>query len=250
MEINVSAYMSSIRPYRWIAIHEMLKKTKLNFEIVIVGPNEPDFDLPEEIKFFKSEVKPSQCFYAAGEFCSGEVMLQLVDDLEYSDGALNMMHKEVLENDNVMATAHYFMDEKDESLSQNISGYAINNNYLPLLPVCGMFSRKAWLDNKGIDVRFDGVMGELDFYMRLRINGYNTKFVNGICKEKREFQNKESSGGLCAKYWSKDRASFLRLWITEQVIQGFPLRMMYPIRNDIVRPYKKENLLTISQYYV
>ena len=53
MEINVSAYMSSIRPYRWIAIHEMLKKTKLNFEIVIVGPNEPDFDLPEEIKFFK-----------------------------------------------------------------------------------------------------------------------------------------------------------------------------------------------------
>ena len=51
MNINVSAYLSSIRPYRWMAIHEMLAKTGLSFELVVVGPNEPDYELPKEIKF-------------------------------------------------------------------------------------------------------------------------------------------------------------------------------------------------------
>jgi len=95
MPPNVSAYLSSIRPYRWMRIHEMLAKTGLSFEIVIVGPNEPDFSLPKEIRFYKSNVKPSQCFHAAASMCTGETLLQVVDDIEYSDGGIETMYKAV-----------------------------------------------------------------------------------------------------------------------------------------------------------
>lgn len=238
--IDISAYMSSIRPYRWMTLHKRLQETNLNFEIVIVGPSEPDFLLPPEIRFYKSDVKPSQCFHAAASLCNGKTMLQMVDDLEYSQNSIELMYNEVSQKDNVMATAHYFLDNNDHTLTQNISGITQNAVFLPLLPVCGLFHRQAWTDNHGLDRRFDGVMSELDFYMRLRNNGYQTVFVNGIVMENTSHQNKEKSS-LCLKYWVKDRTSFIKLWSTNNIL--------YPLRNDIVRPYDDKDILTNNQYY-
>lgn len=231
--------MSSVKTYRWLPIHEQLKKTGLSFEISVIGPIEPDFALPPEIKFLKSDVKPSQCFQIAGQNCSGEVMFQLVDDLEYSDGAIKNMFEAVISADNVMSTSHHFEDSADLTLQQNIAG--VSANHLPLLPVCGMFPRKAWLDNRGLDVRFDGIMSELDFYMRLSINGYQTQFINGIVTEMSSHRKSDTNGRLSHRYWEKDRGSFVKLWSSNG--------KLYPIRKDIMRPYKNEDLLTVNQYY-
>ena len=239
--MNLSAYMSSIRPFRWMSLYERIKKTGLSFEMIIVGPDNLGSPLPPEIKFFKSDVKPSQCFHFAGENCSGDIMLQLVDDLEYSEGSLEKMYEEVRSADNIMSTAHYFQDSLDMSLYQNISGYPNNPAFLPLLPVCGMFPRKSWLENKGLDVRFDGVMSELDFYMRLSINGYQTRFVDGVVLENTAYQQQCATERLCNRFWNKDRATFINLWSSNGVL--------YPIRNDIMRPYKNEDLLVTNQYY-
>lgn len=231
--------MSSIRPSRWLSLYERLQITKIPFEIVIVGPNQPDYILPEEIKYFKSDVKPSQCFHAAGQYTTGDVMLQIVDDLEYSEGSIEKMYEVVTKNDNVMATAYYYKDNKNTSQDQNIAGERYQYSYLPSLPVCGMFSKNAWITHKGLDKRFDGIMSELDFYMRLSINGYKTIFVDGIVNENMSFQT-EKNGGLSQRYWNKDRTTFTKLWTTHNVF--------YPIRNDIIRPYDDKNLLLTSQY--
>lgn len=240
MNINISAYLSSIRPYRWMKIHEMLEKTGLNFEIVIVGPNEPDFTLPKEIKFFKSNVKPSQCFHAAASACVGETMLQMVDDVEYTDGAILAMYERVMQADNVMASCVYLQNGNSNLYHQNISGEVMNISYLPLLPVCGMFKREAFLKMGGLDRRFDGVMSELDLYMRMRINGYNTHFINGFCNESTDHQVKEKTS-LCGKFWNHDRPIFMRLWQTGSTL--------YPIRNDIFRGYSDKDILTVNQGY-
>lgn len=240
MPPNVSAYLSSIRPYRWMRIHEMLTKTGLSFEIVIVGPNDPDFTLPKEIKFFKSDVKPSQCFHAAATMAEGETLLQIVDDIEYADGAIEEMYRAVMKIDNINATCHYYQNGASNVYNQNISGSVLNLTYLPLLPVCGLYRRSAYSEIGGLDKRFDGVMGELDLYMRMCINGYSTHFVNYICNENTEYQKKESSS-LCGKFWNLDRPKFIKLWSTSD--------HLYPIRKDIVRRYEDKDLLTKNQYY-
>ena len=240
MKINVSAYLSSIRPYRWMKIHEMLKATGLSFELVVVGPSEPDFELPSEIKFFKSDVKPSQCFHIAASKCSGETMLQIVDDIEYSDGAIKEMYDKAMQADNVMASCVYLQNGHSQFYTQNIAGQVLNLSFLPLLPVCGLYRRELYLKMGGLDRRFNGVMGELDLYMRMRINGYSTVFINSHCNENTEYQKKENIS-LCGKFWDHDRPVFMKLWSTAGVL--------YPIRNDIVRGYSEENLLTINQNY-
>lgn len=240
MSVNISAYLSSIRPYRWMRIHDMLSKSGLSFELVVVGPNDPDFNLPKEIKFYKSNVKPSQCFHAAASMSEGEALLQIVDDIEYADGGIKAMFESIIEKDNVISTCQYFQNGHSNLYQQNISGSVLNLCYLPLLPVCGMYRRYVYSEIGGIDKRFDGVMGELDLYMRMAINGYSTKFVNFVCNENTSYQEKESSS-LCGKFWNKDRPTFMKLWSTSE--------NLYPIRKDIVRKYENIDLLTVNQNY-
>ena len=240
MNINVSAYLSSIRPYRWMAIHEMLAKTGLSFELVVVGPNEPDYELPKEIKFYKSDVKPTQCFHAAASMSSGETLLQIVDDIEYGDGAIKSMYETVMNNDNANASCNYFQDGTNQIYTQNIAGQHLNLTYLPLLPVCGLYRRSVYAEIGGLDKRFNGAMGELDLYMRMKMNGYSTVFVNNYCNENTSYQKKEKTS-LCGKYWNQDRPTFIKLWSTQGVL--------FPIRNDIVRKFSDENLLTVDQNY-
>lgn len=226
--IDVSAYMTSIRPYRWMSIYEMLLKTDLKFEIVIVGPIEPDFILPEEIKFYKSNVKPLQCCHTAAIMSTGKALLQIVDDIEYQDGGIKAMFNEVISNEKVAATCHYYKNGIDATEEQNIYGY--KSDSVPLLPVCGLYERSVYSEVGGLDKRFNGIMGELDLYLRIFIAGYNTKFVDYACNENRE------NSSLLNRFWHRDRPIFIDLW-------------KHIIRNDIVRSYDNENLLTIEQNY-
>jgi len=237
MKIDISAYMTSIRPYRWMKIHEMLSKTRLSFEIVIVGPIEADFELPVEIKFFKSNVKPSQCQHTAATLCQGEMLLQIVDDIEYQDGAINAMFEIVKKDKNCMATCSFFADNRNFKLTQNMQGEP--NDSIPLLPVCGLYPREAYKKIGGIDKRFLGVMGELDLYMRLSVAGYKTVFVDYICNENTQFQRKDSSS-LCNKYFAIDRPVVVSLWTQKN--NQYSL-----VRNDVVREYSDIDLLTVEQ---
>jgi hypothetical protein len=214
----------------------MLSKTELPFEIIIVGPIEADFELPKEIKFYKSVLKPSQCQHTAGILCNSDKMLQIVDDIEYQDGAIKAMYEELVKSDSVMSTCHYYWNGQDYTRFQNTAGQELD--HLPLLPVCGMFHLKAFLDAKGIDKRFLGVMGELDLYMRMRLLGYRTVFVDFICNENTQFQNKDQSS-LCSKFWPVDRPMLIDLWSTSG--------HFYFIRNDVLREYNNKDLLTVEQ---
>ncbi len=239
METQISAYMTSIRPYRWMKIFNMLKKTNLNFEIVIVGPIEPDFELPSEIKFFKSDVKPSQCQHAAAMLCQSKVLLQIVDDIEYEDGGIDAMYKSLIDNENTMSTCYYYLDGQDYSKFQNIVGG--EHSFMPILPVCGMFKKEDFIKVGGIDKRFFGVMGELDLYMRLCLDAnLKTLFVNYKCNEDRTFQTLDNSS-LCDKFWNYDRPKIINLWTDES-------NQWHLIRNDELQKYSNENILVESQF--
>jgi hypothetical protein len=237
-EICVSAYMTSIRPYRWMRMHEMLSKSGLNFEIVIVGPVQPNFALPSEIKFYYSNLKPLQCCHAAVTLCSGQTLLQLVDDIDYQDGGISKMYEAAMSADNVMATCIYSQNGNKLQDKQNIAGQT--SSTLPLLPVCGIYQRNIYSKIGGIDRRFNGVMGELDLYMRMSINGYRTIFVDYVCNENTAHQAGEKTS-LCMKFWDIDRPRIIKLWTTNN--------NLFLIRNDILRSYENKDLLTVEQNY-
>jgi len=236
--IDVSAYMTSIRPYRWMDMHEMLSKTNLNFEMVIVGPIEPNFALPKEIKYYKSNVKPQQCMHTSAMLSTGETLLQVVDDTVYEDDAIEMMFNEVMIGEKVTATCRYYQNDIDYSNVQNIDGHI--SNTLPTLPVCGLYKRSVYHEVGGIDRRFYGVMGELDLYMRIRMAGYKTVVINYRCNESTKYQSEEKTS-LCNKYWHTDRPIFQKLWTNNNIF--------WCIRNDVVRSYEDKDLLTVEQSY-
>ncbi len=134
---TISAYMSSIRPYRWMTLHARIKEIGLPFEMVILGPRSPDYDLPKEIRFFQTGVKPAQCQHVAAFLSEGEYLLQMVDDLTYSEGSIeNMLAMQLDAEDKqkkVMTTATYTQNGVDLRLQMNIDGMIRPD--LPLLPV-------------------------------------------------------------------------------------------------------------------
>jgi hypothetical protein len=70
-------------------LYNSLLQNKTTFEICFVGPNLPDFDLPDNFLFTQSQVKPAQCYEAAFRMCSGELVGWIADDCDYNDPALN-----------------------------------------------------------------------------------------------------------------------------------------------------------------
>jgi hypothetical protein len=227
-----------------LEIYEMLKKTGLNFELVIVGPYKPDFELPKELRFYQSTLKPMQCFHAAVTMCTGQTLLQLVDDVTYQDGGIVKMYEEVIGKDNIMATCEYYIGNSNHASDQTISVY--NPNDLPLLPVCGLYRREAYEKMGGLDRRFMGVMGELDLYMRMRVNGYKTVFVKFFCKEDKQYQTKDNTSAFSR--YGADRSVFVKLWTWSG---GTPMNKenLGTVRQDIVRSYENKDLLTIEQNY-
>ena len=237
---TISAYMSSIRPYRWMALYERIKQIGVPFEMVILGPKNPDYELPPEIRFYRTDVKPAQCQHVAALLCEGKYLLQMVDDLSYTPGSIEAMIEVQEDADSkqkkVMSTAVYTQNGVNYRAQMNIHGHPRPD--LPLLPVCGCYPRAAFAEVGGFDKRFTGAMGELDLYQRLSQAGYETIFVDGIVNEDLQYQNQENTS-LCGKWWGIDRPLFLNIW---NIHTGQ--------RNDELQQYDNsnlDNLLSVNQ---
>jgi hypothetical protein len=85
----ISLFASAARPKFWMRLYNSLLKNKIPFEICFVGPNAPDFTLPDNFHFQKSNCKPSQCYEAARLMCQGEIVGWTADDANYDHYALN-----------------------------------------------------------------------------------------------------------------------------------------------------------------
>lgn len=209
--IDVSIYASAIRTERWLIMYEDIKsKNTVNFEFVFAGPNQPTYTLPDNFKFFKTSMKPCQCYEIAARNCQGLSLVNVADDVEYTKGAIDLMFEAYLKDPkHIMATCDYHIDGVDKSTMQNFQGN-LNDPDWPYLPVCGLHDRELYNELGGADRRFTGVMHELDVYMRLSEHGVKTVRVNGICNElvipSEQFQRS------CSRYFDNDRPKILAIW--------------------------------------
>jgi len=233
MRPEVSIFASAVRTQLWMAWVEGIRATNaVEFEVVFVGNNRPEYTLPDNFRFIYSEAKPAACFEMAARASRGEALLQAADDVVYSSGAVDLMYaawKDAspqilgIRTDGdcpmvFMASCHYYIDDVDMTAYQNLLGQP--SETFPLLPVCGMYSRELYHRLGGADRRFNGMQWELDMYMRMWAHGVKTVFVEGgRCTEHVAVQGQTPTGmRLGNRYWEHDRATILSLYTVNGVV--------------------------------
>ena len=141
----ISLFGPAIRPQNWLRLYDNISDSSVPFEIVFVGPNEPDYTLPDNFRYIKSNVKPVQCAEAAARSTKGEFIMNTVDDLEFvTKDALGKLYNEytAYSEDKLILSSRFMTDGIDASLVCH--HYPMSD---PLVvPVGGLITRKLYME--------------------------------------------------------------------------------------------------------
>ena len=80
---EISFISSALRPQNWMAFYGSIAGSRASFELVFVGPNEPEYALPGNFHFIQSRVKPTQCFEIALRNSKADLVMYVADDFVF-----------------------------------------------------------------------------------------------------------------------------------------------------------------------
>lgn len=92
----VSIILPSIYPQLWMDTYSSLNiEKKVPFEIIAIGPVEPNFELPENFRYYKSSVKIPQCIEAGYRLAKGDYLLTISDDSAFKPNFLQKLYENI-----------------------------------------------------------------------------------------------------------------------------------------------------------
>ncbi len=165
---EISIFGSAHRPKNWMSLYESIRNNDISFEIIFVGPNEPDYKLPKNFRFIKSFVKPAQCCEIAARNATGNIIIDTPDDIEFiTKKPLDKLYNEYksYNDDKIILSCRFMINGVD--LSNECHRYSAVDPTSFVMPVCGFMSRKLYRDIGGIDKNFIGAYWSLDIAMRI-----------------------------------------------------------------------------------
>jgi len=235
---TVSLICSTGRPENWQGLYESIGQNEVSWELVMVGPTAPDWDLPDNIKYIQSNVKPAQCYEIAARNASGELLLNAQDDNFFTterplDKAVDLLrahsNERVIVSMNMEAPPGWnkFYPDVDDA---------------PIMPLCGLFPAKLWREIGGIDRRFIAVCWVEDFTMSTLALGGEIILSDVYVDVDVTIPDVPNSSGtiLYDGQRDHDRALLDRLWsIDKQILSE---------RTMVLEPFKDEAILTRSQH--
>jgi len=154
---GISIYGSAHRPQNWMDLYESIGDNDVSFEVVFVGPNEPDFELPSNFRFIRSYTKPTQCFEIASRNAAADLIMPIADDVEFrTKRPLDLLYTtyKSYSNDKLMISCRYMLNGED--LSHSAHRFFVGDSSSPIMPLCGLMSKKLYRDIGGIDKKFLG----------------------------------------------------------------------------------------------
>jgi len=187
----ISLFGSSVRPSLWMRLYNSLKGSAVPFELIFVGEVLPDFEMPKNMHFIWTAVKPAQCWEIGCRYAEGELVMSIEDDLVFGSKALDNAYKlfETKASDKDIVSFRlyypegevtepmYHMDTRSLTAQELLSsGIKLSSKYesaliygkdSPVLPFCGLMRKDLWMDIGGIDRRFIALSWELDIAMRV-----------------------------------------------------------------------------------
>lgn len=230
----VSIICSAVRPKNWMSIYKSCYPTSLvDLEFVFVGPNTPDYALPDNFQFIHSNVKPSQCIEIASRNIRGDFIMIVADDcILQGEKPIDTLYKKFLtyKNDKIIVSCIYVMDGKimqPETLLKN-------DLSAPKLPIAALMKSSIYRQLGGLDKNFIAVMADLDLYFRFYSIGGDVVFSNIHLSEDRIVASAGIS--LCIDYHDKDKNYLLSAWVKNGKHQSNRLKKFEPFEDkDIIK---------------
>ena len=207
---EISIFGSAHRPKNWMDLYKSIGENHVSFEIIFVGPNEPDFELPSNFRFIKSYTKPTQCFEIACRNATADLIIPMADDMEFrTERPLDRLYNtyKSYNNKKLILSCRYMLNGQDRSNTDQ--RFFPGNTSSPVMPLAGLMSRKLYRDIGGIDRNFIAVMWDLDVAMRVYVQGGEVLLSDVYLDE---LKSKSSGSTLCADYWNHDRTLVVNLW--------------------------------------
>jgi GT2 family glycosyltransferase len=225
------------RPQNWMSLYKSIGDNDIDFELVFVGPNSPDYKLPNNFRFIRSLVKPTQCLEIAFRNTTADYIMNIADDCEYvTPRPLDKIYNlyKTYNSDKVIVSTGFMTN--GENQSHFAHHFFANDNSTPVMFTCGFMSKRFYRDLGGIDRNFIAVMWDCDVAMRAHALGARVVISDVYVNERRD---KSARNNLCAEFWEHDRSLLEDLWITNG--------KAHLNRKNPVEPFSDMNILTISQ---
>jgi hypothetical protein len=214
----ISIYASAVRTDRWMDLYNSIGENEVPFELVFVGPKAPDFTLPDNFRFIKSDAKPSQCWAIAADKCKYDLIMNIADDIVFMDthpiDSLYSSFKTLI-TDRFILSGRYMLNGQDRTWAEQV--FNLGDYTSPLMPVCSLMSKKLFNEIGGIDRNFNAVCWDLDIAMRLLASGgmitLSNVFVNEVSPNRDlYFRNCGHDRKLLDELWMVDgKLGFKRL---------------------------------------
>jgi len=225
------------RPQNWMSLYDSIGDNQVDFELIFVGPNPPNYELPKNFRFIKSLVKPTQCLEIAYRNSSAELVMNIADDCMFKTlRPLDKLYKayKKYNNEKLLLSCRYTTNGIDESHFTH--RFNISDPTSPIMPACALMSKKLFNNVGGIDSNFIAVMWDLDIAMRVYASGGCVIISDVIIDEDR---GKNAGNFLCSEFWGHDRTLLESLWTSNGKIHFS--------RNKPVKPFLDKNILNASQ---
>jgi len=237
----VSIVSSAYRPRNWMALYKSIgKNTTVDFEIIFVGPNAPDYELPRNFRFIKSMVKPCQCKVIAHRNAIGDFVMLMGDDtILRGKSPLDTLYKLFNDQDNekMIVSCRYMLNGKLQPKHTHKWDKSLVETGAPYFPSSGIMKRKIYNEMGGTDKNFIGIMCDLELSMRIFNAGGGIIFSDIIIDEDRD--DASEGGSLCVEFYEHDMGYLKSLWIKDKKILSK--------RAKVFEPYQEKDLYTKSQ---
>jgi len=235
----ISLFGSAIRTDLWLRLYASLMNNLVPFELVLVGDHKPDFELPHNLRFIYSPVKPAQCFEIGARYSLGGLIIPIEDAFIFSDGALDSLYKQFtsLINDKTIVSCRYFLSGNDCTGNCH---YFWGQPSSPIAPVCPLIKKDLWMKLGGADRRFITSYFDVDMAMRIYEIGIEAIINKDAYVEEVHKPTKLQARRLVEEYgFHFDRPLLDSFWVKD----GKTVKT----RLSPVQPFADDGILTISQ---
>ncbi len=245
-EPKISVVATAARPNLWKQIYDNYNTSKIEFEMVFVGPNPPDYELPSNFRYIKTHVKPAQCAYIAAVNACGEILHLSGDDIAVSDGLLDKIYETYQKSGDykVRISPRFYMNGGPDSGGTDATdthAYLIYGHAnTPLSPKVGCapsFSRRLFDELGGYDTRFVASCNDLDFAVRAHLYGSELVYMEGTFVYELPRIPSYSPG-----MWTNDYGVLHGLWVDPQKVEFITDK-----RGEVNRYEMGDDILTVSQ---
>jgi hypothetical protein len=246
MNPKIGIFASAHRPQNWMDLYKSIGENDVEFELVFVGPKQPNYRLPNNFRFIRSLVKPTQCTEIALRNTTADLVMPIADDCAFKGSRpLDRLYETYknYSNDKIILSCRYMLNGDDQSESASYlsrierDGVELDAKDSLVMPLAGLMSRNLMMSMGGIDKNFIAIMWDLDIAMRVHAMGGDVILSDVFLEEDKD--NKSAGSELCNEFWGHDRGLLESLWTKNGKIH---LRRTKP-----VEPFDDRNILKASQ---